>query len=220
MKKTCPKCGAEMRYHADGPGNAWGSKPYPLYQCSGCSFWRRESDFDAIRKVFAFDVESDGLWGNPFAIGAVVKYLESGVVIDRFQACLPDSTVKNKWVIDNVLPALEMFHVTHENRESMISDFAKFYMDYKKKCDIICHIPIPVESNLISEMHRLHFIGEFDAPFPLIDVAPMLDLIGENPLSVDSYIKKHQLTIKGMPHNPLYDAEAACEVYRHIILSK
>jgi len=220
MKNICPLCGHEMRYSQDGPGNAWGSKPYPLYQCSGCSFWRRKEDFCAIRKVFSFDVESDGLWGAPFAIGAVVKYLESGIIIDTFQACLPDIVVTDKWVIENVLPSMEKFPVTHENRESMIKDFGKFYMAYRQ-CRIVCHIPCPVETSLIAEMHRRNLIGDFDAPFPLIDVAPMLALIGENPLSVDEYTKKHQLKVEGRKtHDPLYDADAACEVYRHIMLSK
>lgn len=72
-------------------------------------------------KIISIDVETDGLWGNPFAIAAVVyEWRErqdrgidgvrpAGFVrTESFEAKLPDSTVNNEWVQHNVLPSLRV----------------------------------------------------------------------------------------------------------------
>ena len=47
------------------------------------------------RKVFSFDAETNGLWGEAWAIGALV-YDEAGVEIARFEARLPESAVTDE----------------------------------------------------------------------------------------------------------------------------
>lgn len=167
-----------------------------------------------MKKVFSFDAETDGLWGNPFAIAAIV-YDENGNESDTFIAKMPSHVVSNEWVMQNVLPALEDLKVSHNTYDGMLRDFATFYMEHKNDADIICHVGIPVEAHLIREMHRLGFIGDWDGPFPLIDIAGNLKQVGEDPTSVDSYAKKYGLEIAdyGTTHNPLYDCEVAAKVY-------
>lgn len=216
------------------------------------------------KKVFSFDAETDGLWGNPFSIAAIVyqqkisrslyksfpslnsasdskfiKHLEGGeeapestenvfysVVeekewqeVDRFISRLPDSIVSDKWVKDNVLPTLDNIEVTHKGYEDMIKDFADFYKSHKQDAECICHMGYIVESHLLREMHRLGAIGDWDAPYPLFDVSGNLQAAGENPTSVDEYVKKHNLEISdyGTSHNPLFDCEVAAKVYFHLL---
>lgn len=193
-----------------------------------------------MKKVFSFDAETDGLWGRPFAIAAIVY--ENGQETARFIARMSDSVVTNPWVRENVLPALANVPVTHPTRgigggyygmdtdaaeedcirrayEAMIADFSVFYMQHKEGADVIAHMGYIVEAHLIREMHRLGFIGDWDAPYPLFDVSGNLQAAGEDPTSVDAYAKKHNLEIAdhGATHNPLYDCEVAARVYMHLL---
>lgn len=167
-------------------------------------------------KIFSFDAETDGLWGNPFAVAAIVY--ENGQEVARFIARLSDSAVTNSWVIENVLPTLAGIAPTHETYEVMLVDFAKFYKTHKKDAECVCHMGYIVEAHLLREMYRLGLIGDWDAPYPLYDVSGNLQAAGEDATSVDNYAKKHNLTIGdfGGTHNPLYDCEVAARVYMHI----
>lgn len=173
-----------------------------------------------MRKILSFDAETDGLWGNPFAIAAIVyeERTNQWVETARFMAMLPNSVVTNQWVKDNVLPALDNVVVTHHSYESMLEDFAKFYLQHKEGADVICHMGFPVEAHLLREMHRLRFIGDWDGPYPLIDIAGNLKQVGEDPTSVDTYAAKHGLHVSyyGTTHHPLYDCEVAARVYIHL----
>lgn len=171
-------------------------------------------------KVFSIDAETDGLWGSPFAVAAIVY--QDGQEVARFMACLPTSEVKNQWVIDNVLPTLAGVNPTHGYYEDMLADFAKFYMAHKQDADVVCHMGYIVEAFLFREMHRLGFIGEWAAPYPLYDVSGNLQQAGYSATSVDLYAKRHNLAISdyGTTHNPLYDCEVAAKVYMHLLSSK
>jgi hypothetical protein len=167
-------------------------------------------------KLLSFDAETDGLWGTPFAVAAIVY--QDGQETTRFIARLSDDAVKNSWVAENVLPTLANVAPTHETYEAMLSDFSDFYKANKADADCICHMGYIVEAHLLREMHRLGFIGDWDAPYPLYDVSGNLQAAGENATSVDGYAKKHALEIAdfGTTHNPLYDCEVAAKVYMHL----
>jgi len=210
-----------------------------------------------MKKVFSFDAETDGLWGNPFAVAAIVyelrttevpaqevelsgaqmqaKYGGGGklwprdvvqvagytttewVETARFIARLSDDVVSDNWVRENVLPTLAV-EPTHDTYEAMLADFTAFYMANKADAHAICHMGYIVEAHLLREIHRLGFIGDWDAPYPLLDVSGNLQSAGEDPTSVDNYAKKHGLQVAnyGTTHNPLYDCEVAAKVYIHI----
>lgn len=171
------------------------------------------------KTVFSFDAETNRLWGTAFAIGALV-YDENGAEIARFVGRLPDPADANDWVQKNVIPALVGVAVTHENYEDLLRDFAKFYLAHKDGADIIAHMGYIVEAKVLRDMVEMGFIGEWDGPYPLYDVSGNLQAASEDPTSVDSFVKKHNLTVgefEGGTHNPLYDAAVAAAVYRHLV---
>jgi len=172
-----------------------------------------------MRKILSFDAESNGLWGEAFAIGALV-YDDRGIEIARFIGRLSDAVVTNEWVKKNVLPQLTEVLVTHHDYESLLSDFAKFYMMHKLDADIVVHGGLPVEVKIIIDMHTRGFIGDWEHPFPLHDVASYLVQVGEDPILIDSYVRKHKISIaddfNGSTHNPLYDSEVAARVFMHL----
>ncbi len=171
-----------------------------------------------MKKIFSFDAETNGLWGKAFAIGALV-YDENGTEIARFAGRLPDEAVTDEWVKKNVLPTLAAMPVTHADYLSLLADFAKFYMANKVDVDVLVHMGYIVETKLLRDMHDVGYIGDWDAPYPLLDVAGNLEQVGEDPTSVDGYAKKHGLDVgefEGGTHNPLYDSAVAAAVYRHL----
>jgi hypothetical protein len=170
------------------------------------------------RPVLSFDAETNGLWGQAFAIGALV-YGENGEELDRFAGRLPDSAVNDPWVIENVLPQLSGMPVSHESYGSLLVDFAKFYLKHEDGKDILVHMGFPVETKILFDMHERGLMGDNVSPFPLIDVSGHLQQVGEDPTSVDAYIAKRGLEVRnfvGEAHNPLYDAEAAYVAYRYL----
>lgn len=180
-----------------------------------------ESTVLDTRKVFSFDAETNGLWGQAFSIAAVVY--EGGKAVKLFGVRCPISEEVNPWVKDNVLPQMEGIPVTHEDYKAMLKAFAEFYLAEKADSDIIVHMGVPVESRVLQDMHNFGFIGDWDGPYPMIDIAGNLRQAGFDPTSVDTYNKDHGIevpTYEGGTHNPLYDAHAAARCYLHLMANK
>ena len=165
-------------------------------------------------KIFSFDAETDGLWGRVFAIAAIVR--ENGIETKSFYGQLPVDVISNQWVRENVVPNLG--DETHDNYKDLISDFAAFYMQNKQNATVVTHVGFPVESGLLREMHNLGYIGDWDAPFPLVDTSSMLLLAVEDPTSELKYAEKYCIKLpEGGAHNPLFDCRLTAEVYQHLL---
>jgi len=176
-------------------------------------------DPKTMKKVLSFDAETNGLWGQAFAIGALV-YDEQGTEVARFVGRLPDTEVTDTWVIENVLPKISDIPITHQTYDEVLTSFAKFYLENKKDSDVIAHMGFIVEVKVLRDLHERKLIGDWDAPYPLLDVSGNLQQAGEDPTSVDKYVQKHGLSVgefEGGTHNPLYDSAVAAVVYRHLI---
>jgi hypothetical protein len=86
--------------------------------------------------VFSIDVESYGLYGEGFAVGAVVY--EDGKEIDSFYASCPLEQVAEfgtnqdieTWLRENVLPVCLI--PTHPSPQAMREAFWSFYDNYRK----------------------------------------------------------------------------------------
>lgn len=170
-------------------------------------------------RIFSFDAEADGLWGQAFAIGALV-YDERGNEAARFVGRLPDSAVTNEWVRQNVLPQVTGIPVTHEKYGELLADFAKFYLANKEGSDIVVHMGYIVEARVIRDMYERGLIGEWDGPYPLHDVSGNLQAAGADPVSVDRFAADHGIEIaefEGGTHNPLYDSAITAAVYRYLV---
>ncbi len=171
-----------------------------------------------MNPVFSFDAETNGLWGQVFAIGAIALD-ERGREVAVFAGRCPIESEVDPWVEEHVLPAVEGLPIKHTYAE-LLQAFSDFYLEFKNGADVIVHMGTPVEARLLIEMHRLGFIGDWDGPFPLIDIAGNLVQVGEDPTSVDAYAEKYRLMAGDFAsgtHDPLYDAAVTAAVYRHLI---
>ncbi len=164
--------------------------------------------------VFSFDAETNGLYWEAFSLAAVV-YDSKWDLLKTFLARSPIKWDVDQWVETNVLPEMEGIEETHASYEAMLKDFAEFYKQWKNGADIVFHMGMPVESTVLKDMVEKGEIGIFDGPYPPKDLVWYLDMVGEDPTSVDGYAKKYNLEITdyGTSHNPLYDSEVAAKVY-------
>src|SRR3989344_3062894 len=97
-------------------------------------------------KVFSFDAETNGLWGEAFAISAAVY--QDGKLMADFIAYLGADGVTDGWVRDNVLPKLGGLVKTHSSYDEMLVAFADFYKANRTDADIIAHMGVPVEAKV------------------------------------------------------------------------
>lgn len=169
-------------------------------------------------KIVSFDVESNGLHGRGFAIGAVVTD-DKGLVAELAIRC-PIIGEINPWVAENVIPVISDIAVTHPSYEDMLEEFYNFLIAHRSGDDvkILTFVPWPVESNLLSDIYSRPG-RTYEGPFPLIDLATVLDTKGYEATSDDAYLKRYGLSVpfEGSGHHPLYDAYAAEIIYRHVM---
>jgi len=164
-------------------------------------------------KVLSLDVECNGLWGQPFAVAAVV--FENSVKTNSISLRCPIEGDVNPWVAENVIPQLEALPVNCDNLQDMLAKFATWYLANKQDATIIAHMGAPVETNFIRLMQDGGHIGDWDAPYPLHDVATLLLAKGYKPDTVDGYLSDKGIAVDfdGTTHHPMYDALAAAAVW-------
>lgn len=174
-------------------------------------------------KILSVDVESNGLHGQPFAVGAVCTH-DTGPADVYLARCPIDGPV-DPWVAANVLPALDglpdRFACDDNPYASFLADFAAWYDDHQDGDPlVIAHVAAPVEARLFADMVRVLHRDPFSGPFPLHDVADLLWAVGADPLNAEAYAADHGLDVGAgfaglAAHNPLYDARVAELCWRH-----
>lgn len=164
-------------------------------------------------RLMSIDAETNGLWGEAFSIGAVIMSKE-GDVIETIAYRCPIKGRVNEFVQENVLPEMEELPITHKNYYHMLTDFMLWYKERKEDCTVIVHMGLPVEAKLFIDARSVGIIGEWEAPYPLVDISALPE-IGT---SVDTYNKTNGievLDLVGGTHNPLYDSVSAALAYIH-----
>lgn len=171
-----------------------------------------------MKKILSFDCETNGLWGQAFAIGAIVY--ENGKEVKKFYSRCPIEGKIDPWVEENVLPQMVGMLVTHKSYDEMLKAFAEFFLENKADADVIFHMGVPVEARVILDMHDKGFIGDWDGAYPWLDIAGCLKQAGFDCTSVDSYNAEHDIVVPqyeaGGTHNPLYDSRAAALCYMNL----
>lgn len=161
---------------------------------------------------FIVDVESLGLYGDPFAIAyGVYKMdlthlglpvaLEEGVIcINRDNVHLKGSKDDIEWVSKNI-PLIE---INSPSKYQMLNSFWKKWQEVKVKYPQIvmaAECLYPVEANMLIECVRL-FEKErkFAAPYPLFEISTAMQLAG-----MDIHEKYARLESELPEHHPLAD---------------
>ncbi len=159
-------------------------------------------------KLLSIDVESNGLHGKAFAVGAVVIKMD-GTVVDEFYARCPVEGELDPWVKKNVLPVLENFPETHRTSRAMRDDFWEWYKVAKEQSDyMLTDNGYPVEARFLVNCQDDDLEERYwDHSFPLLDLASMFIMIGVKPLAVRyRYVAEQIVDVPNLHHNPRFDA--------------
>lgn len=172
----------------------------------------RTSDFD---RVISIDAETNGLAGRAFAVAMTLSD-HTGELDKVVYRCPIDEPV-NEWAATNVLPAMEDVEENCLTYEAMLYNLREIRFPWAEDgTPTIGHVVWPVEARLLLDMYPAEDI--WLGPYPLLDVASVLQAHGRNPLSVDDYLREEGIPApEGSPHHPLHDARAAERCLRHLL---
>lgn len=173
------------------------------------------------KKTFSVDAETNGLYGQPFSIAALIL-TRQGHESDRFVARCPIAGPVDPFVVKSVLPQMTDIEETHASYETMLADFAEFYLRYRKKSYVVAQVPYPVETGFFRTMVETGLIDELQGPYPFYDTASMLrDRMGSS--SIQRLFKEHPELeqqanglYEGQVHNPLRDCATAGVVFNYL----
>lgn len=155
-----------------------------------------------------FDLETNGLHGQAFAIGAVVIDMQ-GAIHDEFTARTEISGDVDEWVREHVLPAISDMPFTHKNYEAMREDFWKWFVIAEEKSDYtLVSNGYPVEYRFLLDCQEADLETRYwQHPFPIIDVSSLL--LGAGKLADESKSALSAKVSRGrklLNHHPLHDA--------------
>ena len=162
-------------------------------------------------RVLVFDVESNGLHGDGFAVGAVVINLESGEILDRFEARANIPGEVDSWVAENVLPNLEGMDITHDNLTDLRTAFWTWFQTAKEDSLIFADVGVPVESRFLAAcIDDAVEERQWGGPYPLHEVATILLAAGENPdVNREEYVADEITDRTVRKHHPTWDSEVS-----------
>jgi hypothetical protein len=155
-----------------------------------------------------FDVESRGLHGEGFAVGAVV--VNGDDIIEEFLAACPPEKAKGtddnlRWVKENC-PSMV---TDYETPAQVRSVFWDWWLKWKAQGAVLTGDCVwPVEANFLSACVGDNLATrEWEGPYPLMDIAPIMWANGMNPLAT------HSRWPDELPaHHPLNDARQSARL--------
>lgn len=160
--------------------------------------------------TFCVDAETDGLYGDVWAIGAVVAN-ESGDIIATFAGQI-EYTGQNEWVLQNVAPYVDL--PRYASARALRDAFWAFWLAHRDGAICIADFGAPVESGLFAacvadDLAARQWLG----PYPLHEVETALVCN-----SVNSDIDRFEFSgLTGLAkHNPVDDARASLACWQKV----
>ncbi len=156
-------------------------------------------------KLVSFDVESNGLHGPAFAVGAVLMDA-SDEVLSEFNGRCPIRGQIDPWVKDNVLPAMKDFPEDYANGLALRQAFWQWLLDAKASADfVLVSNGYPVEMRFLIACQEDNLDKRYwQHPFPLIELNSLLFQIGVK--SRHRLVADKLKTEEELVHNPRWDA--------------
>lgn len=169
-------------------------------------------------KLLCFDVETNGLHGEGFAVGAVLLRLD-GEVVDEFMARCPIEGEVDEWVRKHVLPPMAEFAQTHANAKELRDAFWQWFAAAKEQADyVLVDNGYPVEARFLIQCQEDDLDGRYwGHPYPLLELNSLLIQAGIKPLAVRYKLVEDQLQGEIRKHNPRFDAEVSARTAIHAL---
>ncbi|HVS58642.1 MAG TPA: hypothetical protein VHD60_02805 [Candidatus Saccharimonadales bacterium] len=161
-------------------------------------------------KLLSFDLETNGLHGDAFAIGAVVVDAQ-GNIVDKFVARCPIEQAIDPWVTANVLPVIADIPVTHDDQKALRHDFWEWYLKAELASDyVLVSNGYPVEYRFLLRCQEDDLETRYwQHPFPILDLTSILLATGHDPSAKSRLIAQVIRQGKFARHHPVDDATVA-----------
>ena len=162
-------------------------------------------------KILSFDLETNGLHGQAFAVGAVIVDGQ-GDILDQFTGRTDIAGSVDPWVKENVLPVIEDMPINCKSYNELKEGFWNWYIEAEAKSDyVLVNNGYPVEYRFLLDCQEADIERRYwQHPFPILDLLSLLIQIGEEPHGNDNeFIREFFEKYPPKPHNPLWDATMA-----------
>jgi len=162
-------------------------------------------------KILCFDLETNALHGQTFAIGALIVDA-SGKIHDEFTARVAIKGEIDDWVTGNVLPVIEDMEITHGTYEAMRESFWRWFVVAQEKSDyVLVSNGYPVEYRFLLDCQDADIEERYwQHPFPIIDLTSMLLLLQKtHNIDKKTLSLQVQQNMVYRVHHPLDDAKKA-----------
>ncbi len=164
-------------------------------------------------KILSFDLETNGLHGEAFAVGAVVID-GKGKIIDEFSGRTNIDGDVDPWVRENVLPAIEDMAIDYTSHVELREAFWGWYLEAEPNSDyVLVNNGYPVEYRFLIECQEADIKNRYwQHPFPILDLVSLLIQIGENlSANKNEFSKEFIEKSHRKPHHPVHDATIAVQ---------
>lgn len=166
--------------------------------------------FGQNSKILSFDLETNGLHGQAFAVAAIILDV-SGQEVDKFVARIKIEGQVDEWVAENVIPVIEDIGITHNSYDEMTADFWKWFVDAQEKCDyVVVSNGYPVEYRFLIDCQNKDLKNRYwEHPFPILELPSML--IGAGMVKDSDRLRFISGVVNSrafVRHHPLDDAKA------------
>jgi len=151
-------------------------------------------------KLLSFDLETNGLHGPAFAVGAVLMGCD-GTVHESFSARCEIVGAVDGWVEKHMLQAIKAMDITHKSYVDMREAFWKWYVQTEPQADyVLVNNGYPVEYRFLLDCQEANLDERYwQHPFPILELSSLLLMLGQKP----------EIEGKFTIHHPLDDAKVA-----------
>jgi hypothetical protein len=173
-------------------------------------------------KLLSFDIESNGLHGPAFAVGAVMVN-SAGQVLDEFVARCPIDDSVDPWVTEHVLPALAGLPQTHATPRALRDAFWPWYRRAAARANyVLATNPYPVEARFLIACQQDDLKTRyFEHPFPLLDLGTLYVQAGARSHEARDRLRNQVIGHEPkLEHHPRWDAWAAALIALKLLSPK
>lgn len=159
------------------------------------------------KPILCFDVETDGLYGPPVAVGAVVLD-ERGRLAESLLA-VRHAELTDPYAVKYVAPVLLALPATAKSASDLCAGFWSFYERVRRAYEglmVFVDCGYPVETSFLTTCVALDPVRAKASPYPLHELATLLQFVeGDADLGRTLYVGD-QIDRPFVPHDPSFDA--------------
>ena len=164
-------------------------------------------------KLFVFDCEADGIYGNILSIAA--KAVDSGEEISSFYGAVKITLdeIKTEWVRENVYEHLKNAEKQYETEDELLEAFWEFYASYAGEYEVVTDVPYPVETGVFGKCVSKDLENRQKySPYPVYDLESMLAAKGRDKLEDRELLSG----LKAARHDAMNDVDMIIKILENL----